>query len=202
MTLKVVVELNEAFQDLQGHLQELPSQIRSERLRTLALTGLHIEQGRMSAFVSRAPGLHLGEIKEYARVVVILNEAYPELLGVFTGISPRYRAARLRSLASIGLNALAASAVHAGGMVGVSMPISTSFAPAPATVQASLDSTTEFDRPAVPEAARQSIAEVDSVPVMRPESLPESSDTSGMTAPVLPRKPSSRLAKMARSLGK
>ena len=51
MTLKVVVELNEAFQDLQGHLQELPSQIRSERLRTLALTGLHIEQGRMSAFV-------------------------------------------------------------------------------------------------------------------------------------------------------
>jgi hypothetical protein len=115
VTLKVVVELNEAFQDLQGHLQELPSQIRSERLRTLALTGLHIEQGRMSAFVSRAPGPHLGEIKEYARVVVILNEAYPELLGVFTGISPRYRAARLRSLASIGLNALAASAVHAGG---------------------------------------------------------------------------------------
>ena len=132
MTLKVVVEFNEAFQDLQGHLQELPSQVRSERLRTLALTGLHIQQGRMSAFVSRAPSPQLGSVKEYARVIVILNEAYPELLELFSGISPRYRAARLRSLASIGLNALASSAVHCGPMLGIPMSISASSVPAPA----------------------------------------------------------------------
>lgn len=80
----------------------------------MALTGLHIQQGRISAFVSRAGFLAPGaEISSYFRIPVFLNEAYPELTADCEKTPVRLRAARLRSLASVGLNALAASSVAA-----------------------------------------------------------------------------------------
>lgn len=47
---------------------------------------------------------------EDIRIVVILTDANPELLQEFVGISPRARAERLRSLATLGLS------VSRGGM--------------------------------------------------------------------------------------
>ncbi|WP_157764829.1 hypothetical protein [Acidovorax delafieldii] len=125
MSIKVVVELNEAFMDLQWYLMPLPRNVQSERLRTLASIGLQIEDGRMKAFVSwyRHGG---GDAFQggFLKFPVYFNEAYPELLALCNSTPTRLRAERIRSLASIGLNALSSeSAAAPATAVSISEPI-------------------------------------------------------------------------------
>lgn len=111
MSVKILVALNEAFQALNTHLEGMPSSVRSERLRALASIGLQIQTGKLQAAIS-APdqffgGSAIGTF--FLQFPVVLNEAYPDLYQVLRDTPARLRAERLRSLALLGLHAVAVS---------------------------------------------------------------------------------------------
>ena len=198
MSVKILVALNEAFQALQGHLEGMPSSVRSERMRALASIGLQIQTGKLQAAVC-SPDYFIGggaRKTGFLKFPVVLNEAYPDLHLVLRDTPARLRAERLRSLASLGLHAVSVSP----GVAPV-RPVQPPQPPLEPTRSTEVKKTPrampgEVQR----ESAREPQINIDKTP------LPEPAVESGSIPPLnnsdLPSKRlNSRVARLARSLG-
>lgn len=188
MSIKILVGLNEAFLALQGHLEEMPSSVRSERLRALASIGLQIQSGKLQAAVSvPESGGGRGQAKtDFLQFPVVLNEAYPDLLCVLRDTPPRLRAERIRGLALLGLHAVS------GGPLSLQAPLSTVRPGAPPVVKDFYVPTNTL-APDVPAAAvAENAPHQDAKEMLAP---PPSGP------PSISAKVNSRVSRLARSLG-
>lgn len=108
-SLKVVVTINEAIPMLVREFSHLVPSMRSERLRSLCMVGMHVEAGAaittgVSTSVKGVTGSP-ENIESAMRFAVVLNEAHPKLHAHIRNTPERMRAERLRSLALLGLYA-------------------------------------------------------------------------------------------------
>lgn len=188
MSIKILVGLNEAFLALQGHLEQMPSSVRSERLRALASIGLQIQSGKLQAAVSVPDfGGGRGQAKsDFLQFPVVLNEAYPDLLCVMRDTPPRLRAERIRGLALLGLHAVS------GGPLSLQPPVSTVRPDAQLVLQGSRlqDETAAPDAPAA--HAAEVVSNQDTQAVSAPPQI---------SPPPNSQKVSPRVSRLARSLG-
>lgn len=188
MSIKILVGLNEAFFALQGHLEQMPSSVRSERLRALASIGLQIQSGKLQAAVSVPEfGGGRGQAKsDFLQFPVVLNEAYPDLLCVMRDTPPRLRAERIRGLALLGLHAVS------GGPLSLQPPVSSVRSDGQHVLQDSplQDETAEPDAPGARSAEGVPNQDAQAVPAPLPSSPPPIS-----------LKVSPRVSRLARSLG-
>ena len=102
-SLKVVVEINEAYPLLHSAFARIPANVRSERLRALAMIGMYLEGG--SETFRGIPG-NMGVVDgqlEPIQFAVFIRDTKPKLLDQLSSISKRARAERLRILALLAL---------------------------------------------------------------------------------------------------
>lgn len=102
-SLKVVVEINEAYPILHSAFARIPANVRSERLRALAMIGMYLESGSETF---RGIPVNMGVVDgqlEPIQFAVFIGETQPKLLDQLSSISKRARAERLRILALLAL---------------------------------------------------------------------------------------------------
>ena len=102
-SLKVVVEINEAYPLLHSAFARIPANVRSERLRALAMIGMYLESG---SEIFRGIPVNMGVVDgqlEPIQFAVFIGETQPKLLDQLSSISKRARAERLRILALLAL---------------------------------------------------------------------------------------------------
>ena len=102
-SLKVVVEVNEAYPLLHSAFARIPANVRSERLRALAMIGMYLESGSETF---RGIPVNMGVVDgqlEPIQFAVFIGETQPKLLDQLSSISKRARAERLRILALLAL---------------------------------------------------------------------------------------------------
>ena len=102
-SLKVVVEINEAYPLLHSAFARIPANVRSERLRALAMIGMYLEGGSETF---RGIPVNMGVVDgqlEPIQFAVFIGETQPKLLEQLSSISKRARAERLRILALLAL---------------------------------------------------------------------------------------------------
>ena len=102
-SLKVVVEINEAYPLLHSAFARIPANVRSERLRALAMIGMYLESGSETF---RGIPVNMGVVDgqlEPIQFAVFIGETQPKLLDQLSSISKRARAERLRILALLAL---------------------------------------------------------------------------------------------------
>ncbi|MBV7457932.1 hypothetical protein KW843_25890 [Acidovorax sp. sif1233] len=102
-SLKVVVEINEAYPLLHSAFARIPANVRSERLRALAMIGMYLEGGSETL---RGIPVNMGVVDgqlEPIQFAVFIGETQPKLLDQLSSISKRARAERLRILALLAL---------------------------------------------------------------------------------------------------
>ena len=102
-SLKVVVEINEAYPLLHSAFARIPANVRSERLRALAMIGMYLESGSETF---RGIPINMGVVDgqlEPIQFAVFIGETQPKLLDQLSSISKRARAERLRILALLAL---------------------------------------------------------------------------------------------------
>ena len=102
-SLKVVVEINEAYPLLHSAFARIPANVRSERLRALAMIGMYLEGGSETfRGIPGNMGVVDGQLEPF-QFAVFIGETQPKLLEQLSSISKRARAERLRILALLAL---------------------------------------------------------------------------------------------------
>lgn len=114
-SLKVVVEINEAYPLLHSAFARIPANVRSERLRALAMIGMYLENGS-GAFKGIPVNVRavVGQLESF-QFAVFIGETQPKLLDLLSSISKRARAERLRSLALLALYSESGQIAFGGG---------------------------------------------------------------------------------------
>ena len=94
-SLKVVVEINEAYPLLHSAFARIPANVRSERLRALAMIGMYLEGGSETfRGIPGNMGVVDGQLEPF-QFAVFIGETQPKLLEQLSSISKRARAERL-----------------------------------------------------------------------------------------------------------
>jgi hypothetical protein len=88
-SLKVVVEINEAYPLLHSAFARIPANVRSERLRALAMIGMYLEGGSETfRGIPVNMGVVYGQL-EPIQFAVFIGETQPKLLDQLSSISKR-----------------------------------------------------------------------------------------------------------------
>lgn len=104
--IKVQLAVSQAYPVLLSALRSISEDHRADRFRALALVGLHIEKGTAYVLPTLTPtpvfgGTVSGPLEELT-FHLVLNEATPTLFAEIASTPARFRAERLRTLATLG----------------------------------------------------------------------------------------------------
>ena len=103
LVLESAVEINEAYPLLHSAFARIPANVRSERLRALAMIGMYLEGGSETfRGIPGNMGVVDGQLEPF-QFAVFIGETQPKLLEQLSSISKRARAERLRILALLAL---------------------------------------------------------------------------------------------------